>query len=415
MPVRGGFFTDDQAAVASGAIRDGFGYSGPPVSPGFARIRQPAEAVSVLLVIDGTAVAVGDCSAVQYAGAGGRDRVLRAAEATTLIREQVEPILLGRELGSFRQLAQLVDGLAADGAPLHSAIRYGVTQAILEAVALARNKTMAEVVVEEYATGVSSLEPVPIFVQSGDERYDNVDKMILKQVDVLPHGLINNVETKVGRDGQLLLEYVTWVRDRILRIGEAGYVPTLHFDTYGTIGRAFFDDLARVGDYLARLGEVAAPYRLRVEHPVDAGNRERQIDAMALLRHRLHEIGATTEIVVDEWCNTLEDIEAFLAAGAADMIHVKLPDLGGINNAIAALLSVRRAGSLAYCGGSCTETDRNGQVSAHVAMACGADQVLAKPGMGVDEGLMIVGNEMARVSTITKWRHRGGAGQEVAS
>jgi methylaspartate ammonia-lyase len=31
-----------------------------------------------------------------------------------------------------------------------------------------------------------------------------------------------------------------------------------------------------------------------------------------------------------------------------------------------------------------------------VALATGADVVLAKPGMGVDEGLSIVGNEMAR-------------------
>jgi methylaspartate ammonia-lyase len=33
-------------------------------------------------------------------------------------------------------------------------------------------------------------------------------------------------------------------------------------------------------------------------------------------------------------------------------------------------------------------------------MACGASQVLAKPGMGVDEGLMIVGNEMARTAVL---------------
>ena len=33
-------------------------------------------------------------------------------------------------------------------------------------------------------------------------------------------------------------------------------------------------------------------------------------------------------------------------------------------------------------------------------MACGATQVLAKPGLGVDEGMMIVGNEMARVAAV---------------
>jgi methylaspartate ammonia-lyase len=36
-------------------------------------------------------------------------------------------------------------------------------------------------------------------------------------------------------------------------------------------------------------------------------------------------------------------------------------------------------------------------VCVHVALATGADQILAKPGMGVDEGMSIVGNEMARV------------------
>jgi methylaspartate ammonia-lyase len=47
------------------------------------------------------------------------------------------------------------------------------------------------------------------------------------------------------------------------------------------------------------------------------------------------------------------------------------------------------------------------RVCTRVAMACGAGQVLAKPGMGADEGLMIVGNEMARVTARTRaWATR---------
>ena len=68
------------------------------------------------------------------------------------------------------------------------------------------------------------------------------------------------------------------------------------------------------------------------------------------------------------------------------MIQVKTPDLGGVGNVIEALLDVRRAGVGAFCGGTCNETDVSARVSAHIAMACGASQVLAKPGMGVDEG-----------------------------
>jgi methylaspartate ammonia-lyase len=404
VPVRSGFFADDQAAIRAGALHDGFTYAGSPLTPGFRSIRQAGEAVSVMLALSDGQVAYGDCAAVQYSGVGGRDPIFDAVTAVETIERHVAPLLRGVELTDFRALASRVDRLTVDGSRLHTAIRYGVTQALLDAVARTRGVTMAEVVRDEYGTGVL-IAPVPMFVQTGDDRYDNVDKMVLKQADVLPHGLINHIETKLGHDGELLAEYVAWVRDRIARLrADPAYAPVLHFDVYGTIGAAFDGDVGKVADYLARLGDIAEPFRLRVEHVIDGGSREAQVALSANLRHALRERGADVQIVVDEWCNTLEDIEYFVAAGAADVIHVKTPDLGGVNNTIEALLLVTRSGLAAYCGGTCNETDRSAQVSAHIAMACGAAQVLAKPGMGVDEGLMIVGNEMARVAALVAAR-----------
>lgn len=397
VPARGAFFFDDQAAIRAGAAHDGFDYVGAPLTAGYRRIRQPAEAVSILVVLDDGVVAHGDCVAVQYTGAGGRETLFRAADAVALIEEFVRPLLLGAALDSFRELAGRVEALRVDGCALPAAVRYGVTQALLDAVALAQRRTMAEVVRDEYDTGCD-LAPVAMFAQCGDERYAAVDKMILKEVDVLPHGLVNNVAEKVGSHGEIFLEYVRWVRDRVLALRErSAYAPRLHFDTYGTLGAAFGDDVAALVGYFADLAAAAAPFALQIEHPLDAGGREAQIAAMAELRGALARAGVDVRIVADEWCNTLEDIEAFVDGEAADVIHVKLPDLGGLNNAIEALVMVRSHGLVAYCGGSCTETERSAQVSAHVAMACGAGQVLAKPGMGVDEGLEIVGNEMARV------------------
>jgi methylaspartate ammonia-lyase len=268
---------------------------------------------------------------------------------------------------------------------------------------------MAEVIRDEYQTQ-SPMAIVPMFAQSGDDRYDNVEKMILRQVEVLPHGLINNAATRVGASGEILTEYVQWVRDRVLSLRvNADFHPLLHFDTYGTIGEVFGGDISLIADFLSSLSEVAAPLRLRIEHPLDAGSRQGQIDKMAQLRAELARRQINVELVVDEWCNTLEDIEAFVAGQSADVIHVKMPDLGGINNTIEALLFVRANGLKAYCGGSCNETERSAQVSAHIAMACDANQILAKPGMGVDEGLQIVGNEMARVATLTAARRDASA------
>ncbi|MDT4970190.1 MAG: methylaspartate ammonia-lyase [Pseudonocardiales bacterium] len=409
-PVRTGFYADDQAAIRAGAQPDGFRYVGKPVTPGFRAIRQPGEAVSVMLLLEDGQVAYGDCACVQYAGVGGREALFDAATAVDLIDRHVSPLLRGAAVGDFRSVAATVDGLLVDGHRLPTAVRYGLTQALLDAVARARGLTMAEVVRDEYRTGIA-IEPVPMFVQSGDDRYGNVDKMVLKEADVLPHGLVNQVESKLGSDGEILRQYIAWVRDRILTLRtREDYEPVIHLDVYGTVGLVFGPDVARVAGYLMELEALAAPFRLRVEHVIDAGVREGQIEVSAALRRALVARGSRVQIVVDEWCNTLEDIELFVAAHAADVIHVKTPDLGGVNNTIEALLHVRRAGLAAYCGGTCNETDRSAQVSAHIAMACGAAQILAKPGMGVDEGMMIVGNEMARVAALVEARDRAAVG-----
>ena len=97
---------------------------------------------------------------------------------------------------------------------------------------------MCEVIAEEYGLN-PEYRQIPIFTQSGDNRYDNSDKMIMKGADVLPHALINNVETKLGKDGSILLEYVKWLRNRIMALRQdESYQPVLHIDVYGTIGMA---------------------------------------------------------------------------------------------------------------------------------------------------------------------------------
>ena len=147
-----GFYFDDQRAIRRGNYSEnGFTYDGVPVTPGFVKIRQAGESVSVQLVLEDGQVAYGDCAAVQYSGAGGRDPLFLANSYIPQIEAYVVPRLLGRKLTSFRELAEEIDGLRnGDGKPLHTAIRYGVTQAILDAVAKSRHVTMAEVVVDEY-------------------------------------------------------------------------------------------------------------------------------------------------------------------------------------------------------------------------------------------------------------------------
>ena len=223
--------------------------------------------------------------------------------------------------------------------------------------------------------------------------------MILKGAAILPHALINNVETKLGRDGSILREYVEWLRDRIIALRPAeDYAPVMHIDVYGTIGQAFGNEnFKAMADYIATLEEAAKPFKLRIEGPMDAGEREKQMLCLKGLREEIDRRGINVELVADEWCNTLEDVIYFCDNKAGHMAQIKTPDLGGINNTIEAVLYCKKNGFGAYQGGTCNETDRSAQVCVNCAMATQPDQILAKPGMGVDEGFMIVYNEMNRI------------------
>lgn len=400
---RTGFFFDDQRAIKKGAVKNGEIYEGETVTEGFKTIRQAGEAISVMLVLEDGQIAYGDCAAVQYSGAGGRDPLFLAENFIPVIDEYVKPHLVGKEADSFKNISKEIEEIEIDGKRLHTAIRYGVTQAVLDAVAKGSKRLMCEVIADEYGLTVTE-EEIPIFTQSGDNRYDNSDKMIIKGAQVLPHALINNIDTKLGRDGSILLEYVQWLSNRIkeLRTDES-YVPTLHIDVYGTIGALYgVDNYQAMGDYLEKLAAAAAPFKLRIEGPMDAEEREKQMICLRELTAEVDRRGINIELVADEWCNTLEDIKYFADNKSGHMVQIKTPDLGGINNIVEAVLYCKDKGIGAYQGGTCNETDRSAVVCVNLAMATKPDQILAKPGMGVDEGYMIVYNEMQRILALRK-------------
>jgi methylaspartate ammonia-lyase len=396
-----GFYMDDKEAIREGAKEDGFVYRGKPLTKGFDTIRQPGEAVSVIFVMENGEIVYGDCAVAQYAASGGREVPMRAKDIVAVIERDVKPWLEGRNLVSFRKDAEEFDRLEVRGDRVPASIRYGVTQAILEAVARERRLTMTEVIADEYKLPLQ-LTPVRINAQSGDERYTNVDKMILKKVGMMPHGLINNVETKFGKKGEIFLEWATWVKNRIVDFGGPDYKPVLRYDMYGIIGKAFKDDLDTVGEYMMRIEEISKPFEIFFEMPVDLKSNEKQLEGMKYLRRYLDKAGSKVKLIIDEYANTFEEIKVWVDAKGADMVQVKTIDLGGINNIVDAVLYCKQHDVLAYQGGTCNETDKSAIVCVNLAVATQPFAMAGKPGMGVDEGVMIVNNEQQRLLTILR-------------
>jgi methylaspartate ammonia-lyase len=317
----------------------------------------------------------------------------------------IKPLLEGLTLTTFKETMALVDDFKINGKRLHTAIRYGLSQAILSAISLKEKKSMAEVIRDEYNPSLKILKPIPIFAQTGDDRYTNVDKMILKEVESLPHALINNVKEKLGLHGEKLIAYIEWLKNRILtqRLRE-DYNPIIHIDVYGTVGIAFDDDMNKIVSYCRDLEEAASPFKLRLEGPFDQGNREDTMLMLQKLTVLLDQENINVEIVADEWCNNLDDIKYFADHKAGHVLQIKTPDLGGLHHIAEAILYCREKNIGAYCGGTCNETNLSAIATTHVAIGAGADLCLAKPGMDVDSGYMIVKNEMERTIELSKMK-----------
>ncbi|MER9548419.1 methylaspartate ammonia-lyase [Mesorhizobium sp. M0322] len=393
-PGSGAFFYDDQAAIRAGASQDRFIYLGEPLTPGFTSIRVPASSLSIGLVLVDDTVVWGDMMSVQYSGAGGRDPLFDIKQISDLTARVVAPRLLDVDATRYLDAcAKVFEPFEQKRLPL--AIEYGVSQALLRAAAHIQRTTMAEIICSEFDLPLPT-RSVPIYCQSGDAREINVDKMILKGVDVLPHGLINSRQ-KFGVDGQTFMEFVRWVATRTHQLGGLGYHPVLHFDVYGCIGQEIGLEPLRIADFICRVADTVPGFTINIESPADFGSTQAQIENYAKIVSILDERGSSARIVVDERCNTLEDIRLFAEAKATHLVQIKTPDVGSIADTARAVLICKANNVGAYVGGSCTETDLSAQASVHVAVATQADMMLAKPGMGVDEAFSIVGNEQNRL------------------
>ena len=393
-----GFFWDDQAVIKKGAKRNGFTYLGSPETPGFYAMRQPSEAVSVMLLLEDGQVALGDCCSVQYSARSGREPVFWSRVYQPFIQDKVFPLLIGREITCFKEMAEEFDSVEVDGKQIHPGIRYGVSQALLDAAAKSRKQTMAEVIAEEYGTQIAE-KPVPIFIQTGDDEYEAVDKCILRRVEVFPHLLINNREKFMKLPG-----HIEWTRNRIQELADNDYRPYLYYDMYATFGIEYGNDVPQMVKALKTWEELASPYKLIIEEPFDMGSRDGTIEMTRNLIKAKRGAGVDVIICADEWCNTVEDIKAFVDNEAAEMVQTKNPDVGGINSIIESLLYCKKRGVHTYLGGSSCETDVSARVTWHIALATQPFQTLAKPGMGVDEGYQAGMNEMKRTLALIRSR-----------
>jgi methylaspartate ammonia-lyase len=235
-----------------------------------------------------------------------------------------------------------------------------------------------------------------VHAQTGNERYLAADKMIVRRIASLPHKAMDDLPDLPHETATKLIRYARWLKERIPELAGEGYVPTLYLDLKGSIGELYENNLGRVLGQIYALELSVEPFPLRIANPVILESREAQLESLQTLRRYVEFRKMSVQLVADAWVNTLSDVKAFVEAQAADMIHLRTPDLGSVHHTVEAVQACQAGGVQVLLGGSAAETDLSARVTVHVALATRPELLMAKPGLGVDEAIMFVQNEMAR-------------------
>ena len=80
------------------------------------------------------------------------------------MNEVAAALLIGRDVSEFTSNARFFDSLEWNGERIHTAIRYGLSQALLDATAKASARLKVEVICDEYGLPIE-LEPLSFSVK----------------------------------------------------------------------------------------------------------------------------------------------------------------------------------------------------------------------------------------------------------
>lgn len=285
--------------------------------------------------------------------------------------------------------------------PLPPAVRYAVSQALLQAVASTRCLTMAQVISDEWVLPRPSAR-VPIQAACWPGRRQCMERMIATRADSLGYVLPDVMRDQMKAGEPVLVREIEWLVRRLKELGDPTYRPTLHVSVRGVLGSLYENNLGRVLGHLHRLHAASGPYPLRVEDPIIAENRSAQIDALRTLREYLRFREVDVTLVAHAWSQSLDGVQALVDAQAADAIRLDIGLLGGTHTAVDAFTACKSQGMGVILSAPHPGADLTVRAAAHVALATQPKALVIGPGELTSWLVSSVRQEMARTLALLR-------------
>jgi methylaspartate ammonia-lyase len=388
--------------------------------------------VSVGVVVDEKEVTWAECWP-EPSPPSVRDELLKT------VKESIEPVLQGQPLSSFRELAQRLDmvrqtvtltreitapagpnrisrrafftgqiepaGPAVSKEqvtverPLGAALRYGISQALLGAVAQSQGMTIAEIVAREYDLDETATElSLHVSAQEVDLNW-----AVTHGVRSLGYTTIElSHKEALGDNAEQLQRWTRQMRERIVAV-HTSQPPALYLDVRGGLGAIYDQNPGKILGSLYGLEQAAKPCLVRVVDPVLLAERSAQIEKMRELKDYLRLRKLDLQLVARACAESLDDVLAFLQADAAHMIQLDLYRMGSLHQGIEAIRACRQQGTGVLLAGHPLDIDQGLRVISQVALAMGAE-LLSVP--GGEAGVARLLREYGRSQAWLAHRHR---------
>ncbi len=390
-----------------------------------------SQVVSIGVVLDSGRIGWGDCV----------DSMRKAEELVEVIEGAVKPLLVGRALVEFRNLSAEIDALTetatfqevvqhppppkAEGVsrremmrgklfaddpvapppevreyevirPIFGSVRHGASQALLSAFAQSENVPIIEFVRKEFQFERPEAV-VPTMAMLKLRQLNAAGRLFGYKIGALALAVDeDNFDVKTGKNGAIIQNAVRRLKSEVKKFAPPQeYSPNFYLRAGGGYGVQQDNKIGQILGQLYGLFAASKPYVVMVEDALIGDDFETHLKLLAELKDYLRMRKTNVLSVARAYVDSVEAVEALIAANAVHAVYLDPQQMGGIDAMIAAAKVCRAADLQVIWGGDASETALAAEITAHIAMAVQPDLVVAKPATQVGIGTMR--NEMGRL------------------
>jgi methylaspartate ammonia-lyase len=277
--------------------------------------------------------------------------------------------------------------------PLPPTLRFALSQALLNAVAMSRNSTLMAVLAAEYGLAVPDTA-VPLHVEATEANIAIIRPILSTHVSALSYDMgTADPKTTLGKDAERLQRHVRQVKEWLAATTTAQ--PVIHLNLQGGFAELYGLNEGKILGALYGLEQAAKPYRLLVENGV-GGQFTAVRQTLQQLHNYLHLRRMTTRLAAGYSLFTPEELRE-LGDGTARSgfglavhhLHLHPAQFGSLHENIQFILTCQERG----IGVTVRGEGEMVETAVALTLATRAHTLSGPPDKIYNEIVKIVGNE----------------------